>query len=183
MDVDKALDLMWSAAARSSQGRVAKEIGVQPSALSRWKAGERPEGDNRQRLIEWAERQPARVAEPVASYASDAITRLVRQGQAEQAAWVQAFVVRILEAQTDLVRSLSLAPPQPMMDDDLSIIVPPVTAASESLRARVEQDVASRQEQAAQDAQTPAPTVRPAVVQTRGRVARGVAARDASRGR
>ena len=57
MDVDQALQLVWKAAARSSQAVVAAEIGVSPSALTHWKGGTVPDGVRRDRLIAWAEQQ------------------------------------------------------------------------------------------------------------------------------
>jgi transcriptional regulator with XRE-family HTH domain len=62
MDVQDALERVWQEAKRSSQGRVADRIGVQRSALSRWKQGESPQGELREKLIAWAESLPPRAA-------------------------------------------------------------------------------------------------------------------------
>ena len=64
MDVQDALDLVWQEAKRSSQNRVADRMGVQRSALSRWKQGESPQGELREKLLAWAESLPPRPAMP-----------------------------------------------------------------------------------------------------------------------
>lgn len=64
MDVQDALELVWQEAKRSSQNRVADRIGVQRSALSRWKQGESPQGELREKLLAWAESLPSRPAMP-----------------------------------------------------------------------------------------------------------------------
>lgn len=65
MDIDRAFHILWQETLRSSQARVADEIGVSPSVLSSWKKGSKPEGENREKLFVWAEQRPARrVAEP-----------------------------------------------------------------------------------------------------------------------
>ena len=66
MDVSKALDDARTAILGSSQGRIAKEIGVDGSALSRWlREKSEPTGAQRELLIEWAtRRQDARHTSP-----------------------------------------------------------------------------------------------------------------------
>lgn len=111
MNVQDALARVWQEAARSSQGRVADRIGVQRSALSRWKKGDTPQGESREKLLAWAESLPAGAehkapapAAPAPSVASEAralldpVAQLVAEGQAEQAAWVLEFAARLLEA-------------------------------------------------------------------------------------
>lgn len=108
MNVQDALARVWQEAARSSQGRVADRIGVQRSALSRWKQGDVPQGESREKLLAWAESLPEREVRPVdppaPSLASEAqalldpVAQLVAEGQAEQAAWVLEFAARLLEA-------------------------------------------------------------------------------------
>lgn len=56
MDVPSSLEILRTAVASSSQGYVAGEIGLEPSAISRWLSGEtKPTGKNLLMLIEWAE--------------------------------------------------------------------------------------------------------------------------------
>lgn len=111
MNVQDALARVWQEAERSSQGRVADRIGVQRSALSRWKQGDIPQGESREKLLAWAESLPERAVRPVdpptpptPSPASEAralldpVAQLVAEGQAEQAAWVLEFAARLLEA-------------------------------------------------------------------------------------
>ena len=62
MDVHEALARALYEAERSTQSAVADDIGVQRSALSRWKNGDKPQGALRRKLIAWAESLPPRAA-------------------------------------------------------------------------------------------------------------------------
>ena len=64
MTSDEALKLLWYHASRSSQARVAKQMGVPRDALSRWKNGGAPRGKLLEKLMAWAESLPPRPAEP-----------------------------------------------------------------------------------------------------------------------
>lgn len=59
MDLETALQMVWDRSLRSSQRRVAKEMGVEASAVTRWKKGEEPQGRLRELLFAWAERHAA----------------------------------------------------------------------------------------------------------------------------
>ena len=65
MDTPTALARVAVESQRSSRALVAEAIGVDPSVVSRWIAGEsRPTGKTRLRLIRWAEELPPPVPPP-----------------------------------------------------------------------------------------------------------------------
>lgn len=59
MNLEQAQPLVEAAVAKASQNMIAKEIGVDSAALSRWlRQMTVPTGKSKARIIEWAERQP-----------------------------------------------------------------------------------------------------------------------------
>jgi transcriptional regulator with XRE-family HTH domain len=58
MDVAAALALLHREADRSSQAAVARVIGVSKATVTGWKQGATPQGDQRAKLLAWAEGIP-----------------------------------------------------------------------------------------------------------------------------
>lgn len=77
MDLESALQVMWDRARRTSQRRIAKEIGVHPSALTRWKKGERPDGELRELLFAWIDRVTEPAPEPAPAVPGAAVGEVI----------------------------------------------------------------------------------------------------------
>jgi hypothetical protein len=80
--VSAALSAVAEAASISSQGAVAREIGVGTSVLSRWLAGQsEPEGKNRGLLLQWhAKLEPPPNSEAEVFYLRGALAAIGRMG-------------------------------------------------------------------------------------------------------
>lgn len=106
MDLKTALQMVWDRSARSSQRRVAEEMGVQPSALSRWKSGEEPQGKLREQLFAWAERVAPSPEAPITAAEYDAvIAAVVATGENRaRLGVVQGYAQFVLDQLADLVR-------------------------------------------------------------------------------
>lgn len=62
MDIDEALLVLWREIGRSSQRRVAAEIGIAASTITGWRNNTRIEGKSREKLLEWAQELPPEAA-------------------------------------------------------------------------------------------------------------------------
>ena len=139
MTLQQALAGVWRESDRSSQARVAKRIGVYPSALSRWKQGDVPEGEQREKLFTWAEALPP---EPVPASLDDVIARARLQTEANviklgEISGIARTVLTMMEAVTNQQRLVvnSLAPWVEAEDDlqqtiaNVDLPLPPTPSA------------------------------------------------------
>lgn len=115
MTLDEALAVVWEEVVRRGQNRVADSIPVARGTLSKWKAGTRPEGEGKERLIGWATsvvrlRDLRTVHEPAPAYAPTPVATVVADGQRELAAWAQQFAAKILRANAAMVEAMPLPP-------------------------------------------------------------------------
>ena len=134
MDAQGALAVFRQQLKRTSQRRLADAIGVSEATVSRWKGGgASPEGEQLERLIAWAEKQPPTQRELPAPavpsdywrgvfYAAEAmsetVTRLLREGREsneETEYRVKAAAMRLVAESAPTAPS---TPPAPRPDTD-----------------------------------------------------------------
>lgn len=111
MDVAQAVALFWDRVERSSLRRVAKEVGVGHTTAAGWKGGTVPEGENREKILAWAESVSAAVppTPEVLQRAHESTRRnLVRLSEISgYAKSVLQMMEAVTEAQREVVRGLA----------------------------------------------------------------------------
>lgn len=135
MDLDAALEVVWSEVARRGQNSVARALGVSKGTPTKWRKGARPEGDTKARVIQFAEQvrgDTAGVSSRVVREAGpDPYALGIIRGQAEA---VRRFLLSALDEQERVLAGL-----------DRLGATPPVSRAvlDETARRQLEADAAA----------------------------------------
>lgn len=172
MDLETAIAVVFREVERRGQNRVAKALGVKSSTITKWKGGARPEGANKEAVIEMAERlgAPSTVTPDVLMAAvavtGESLARLaeirtyarVVLEQLQDAAKRQEMVVSALEPWSDAEGRHAAAR-----------LLQQLTDTPETAKTRAELDVAS----ASEPVVTPPAETPPAVPARRRATGRG----------